>query len=348
MQINLTVHSGRRAVGEKDITRIEQLFDGVPGLAGAKIATAGSCFAQHIGKALRARGLEYMDYEPAPPFLSPEQADHFGYGVYSCRYGNIYTVRQLRQLFDEVFGKRMPEDAIWIKEGRYFDALRPGIEPKGFGSPEEVAALRSSHLSRVRALFADLDIFVFTLGLTEAWVSNRDDTAYPTAPGVIAGDYEPADYRFANFRYNDVYGDLRGFIQGLRAVNPGARIILTVSPVPLAATATGNHVLVATTYSKSVLRSVAGDIAADLPGVYYFPSFEVITGQPTRHMYYNADQRTVGEHGVAEVMRHFFGATPLETIDAAPKVEIAPRQIEEVSLVGFEHCEESLIDARPA
>ncbi|WP_339375331.1 hypothetical protein [Paracoccus yeei] len=35
-------------------------------------------------------------------------------------------------------------------------------------------------------------------------------------------------------------------------------MLLTVSPVPLAATTTDNQVLVPTTYSKSVLRSVAG------------------------------------------------------------------------------------------
>ena len=173
----------RRAVGGQDITRIDQLFDGVPGLAASGIATAGSCFAQHIGKALRARGLHYMDYEPPPHFLTAEQAETFGYGIYSCRYGNIYTVRQLRQLFDEVFGRRTPEDAIWVKDGRCFDALRPGIEPRGFGSPDEAAALRASHLSRVRALFSELDIFVFTLGLTEAWVSNKDDTGLPDRAG---------------------------------------------------------------------------------------------------------------------------------------------------------------------
>ncbi|WP_428660504.1 GSCFA domain-containing protein [Reyranella sp.] len=42
---------------------------------------------------------------------------------------------------------------------------------------------------------------------------------------------------------------------------PGVRFLLTVSPVPLKASASQNHVLAATTYSKSVLRAVAGQLA---------------------------------------------------------------------------------------
>ena len=34
-----------------------------------KIVTAGSCFAQHIGKALAERGYSWLDAEPAPPWV---------------------------------------------------------------------------------------------------------------------------------------------------------------------------------------------------------------------------------------------------------------------------------------
>lgn len=326
-----------KAAAARHITDITGLFDGVPNLAASKIATAGSCFAQHIGKYLKSRDLQYLEYEPAPPFLSAEEAERHGYGLFSCRYGNIYTTRQLRQLFDEAFGKRKPENGVWMKEGRYYDALRPGVEPRGLICVEEFEALRSSHLSRVRRMFTELDLFVFTLGLTEAWVSNRDDTAYPIAPGVIAGEYDPNEYRFQNFRYNDVHADMLYFIEALRAVNANARVLLTVSPVSLVATATDDHVLVATTYSKSVLRSVAGDLASDIEGVHYFPSYEVITGAPSRHMFYNPDMRTVCAAGVSAVMRHFFAGDPPpeKRIDAF----LAPQTVP-----GRENCEEAALD----
>ncbi len=49
------------------------------------VATAGSCFAQHVGRALRGAGLNVLDVEPAPPGLDPDTARRFGFGLYSAR-----------------------------------------------------------------------------------------------------------------------------------------------------------------------------------------------------------------------------------------------------------------------
>ena len=62
----------------------EARLDGIaaPGFALTgvdRIATAGSCFAQHIGKALRARGYQVLDAEPAPPVISEASSRRFGY-----------------------------------------------------------------------------------------------------------------------------------------------------------------------------------------------------------------------------------------------------------------------------
>jgi hypothetical protein len=230
-----------------------------------RIATAGSCFAQHIGNNLAARGAAFMDMEPAPPlFSSSAEARKWGYGVFSCRYGNLYTSRQLIQLFDEVHGTRIPEERVWEKDGRFYDAMRPSVDPVGQDSAETVLALRQRHLAAVHRMFATLDVFVFTMGLTEGWESLQDGTMYAVAPGTVAGAYDPKKHVFHNLRHSEIRADMLAFWERLRAVNPTARMLLTVSPVPLAATATDNHVLVATTYSKSVLRAVAGELSEDV------------------------------------------------------------------------------------
>lgn len=61
------------------------------------IATFGSCFAQHIGKALKARGFSWLITEPPPHSLRGEAALEFNYGVFSCRTANIYTTSLLKQ-----------------------------------------------------------------------------------------------------------------------------------------------------------------------------------------------------------------------------------------------------------
>ena len=303
-------------------------------LADAQIATAGSCFAQHIGRNLRARGLGFMDMEPAPAFLTPDQADRFGYNVFSCRTGNVYTTRQLIQLFDEAYGDHEPQDWLWHREDRVIDAIRPGVFANGLADETTARALREAHLARVRAMFESLDIFVFTLGLTEVWLSRDDGTAYPSAPGVLGGTWDADRYVFHNMTSSEVRADLEAFRDKLQAVNSGARLLLTVSPVPLAATATQDHVLKATTYSKSVLRAVAGEMCDAHDDVFYFPSYELITGQPSRHFYYHADMREVTPEGVAMVMRHFFAGLP-EPESAVPLASDDD--------LGFEHCEEGAL-----
>jgi hypothetical protein len=197
----------RPAVADRHYTQFDDIATGSYFRADDRIATAGSCFAQHIGSRLRQRGLGFMDLEPAPVGFDPDQARRHGFGLFSCRYGNIYTVRQLLQLTHEAFGLRQPVDAIWSKDGRYYDALRPGIDPVGHSSPDDVMLLRKHHLANVRQLLTEMTLFVFTLGLTEAWESIEDGTIYPTAAGTVAGTFDASRYSFRNFRYFQILED---------------------------------------------------------------------------------------------------------------------------------------------
>lgn len=271
-----------------------------------RVATAGSCFAQHIGNHLRRRGAKYIDLEPPPASIPAEDRARFGYGIYSCRYGNVYTTSQLRQLLEEALGQRTPLERVWESGGRYYDALRPSVDPVGHESAEDVLNLRQVHLSRVKKLLSKIDVFVFTLGLTEAWASRVDGTVYPSAPGAIAGTWDPNKYEFVNLRYPAVLSDLKVSWAILRSFSPKLRLILTVSPVPLKATASGEHVLVANSQSKSTLRAVAGDLSAEDKNVSYFPSYELIVSHPTRGMFFDPDMRSVNPGGVEYVMSKFF------------------------------------------
>ena len=93
------------------------------------------------GIALKRAGLSVIDAEPALRGMPPETAKRFGYGTYSARTGNIYTVRQFRQLVEEMLGLFTPALPAWERDGRYWDALRPGVEPEGLTSPEQVAEM---------------------------------------------------------------------------------------------------------------------------------------------------------------------------------------------------------------
>lgn len=301
----------RRSIADTKTGEVDPVTTPKFGLGrGTAVATAGSCFAQHIAKRLAKSGFNYLVSEEAPKGLSANDAHRLNFGVFSARYGNVYTTRQLIQLFDRAYGAFRPLDQAWERaDERFIDPFRPLVEPDGFASLAAVEAARRGHLAAVRQMFESLDVFVFTLGLTEAWRRSEDGAVFPMAPGVAGALLNPdelAGYDFVNFDYNAVEADLGLFVEKLGAVNPAAKILLTVSPVPLIATYESRHVLVSTTASKAVLRSAADACARRFGNVDYFPSFEIITGAFNRGAYFEDDQRTVREEGVDHVMRIFF------------------------------------------
>jgi hypothetical protein len=270
-----------------------------------KVATAGSCFAQHIARTLVKNALNYYVAEKPPTAMSKQQSEELGYDLFSARFGNVYTARQLLQLIKRAYGMFEPEEYVWLsKSGNYIDPFRPNIGEE-FISDNDVITQRKSHLLAVREMFENLDVFVFTLGLTESWLNTHDGAVYPVAPGVVSQHANYANYSFKNYTHEETREDMIEFFGLLRSVNRQAKVLLTVSPVPLIATYEDEHVLSATTYSKSVLRAVAGELTNAFSFVSYFPSYEIITGSFNKGAYYESDLRSVKPEGVAHVMGVF-------------------------------------------
>lgn len=86
--------------------------------------------------------------------------------------------------------------------------------------------------------------------------------------------------------------------------NKEPRIILTVSPVPLLRTFSNRDIIVANTYSKSVLRAVADELSSKYDDVDYFPSYEMVANSP-REIAWRHDQRHVTKEMVWHIMHRF-------------------------------------------
>lgn len=308
------------------------------------VLTAGSCFAQHVGRTLVRNGFNVIDAEPLPDRIASRYvalSQKYGYGLYSARYGNIYTVRQFLQLLREANGDFQPAEPVWERDGRYYDAMRPSVEPGGLASPDLVARARADHLAAVRKALSQAGLIVFTLGLTEAWQHSESGTVYPTAPGTIAGQMDDTVFSFVNFRAAQIREDFLSLRDLVRAINPDMRFLLTVSPVPLTATASGQHVLPAATYSKAVLRAVAGELYEDFEDVDYFPSFEIIATHPSEGAFFDDNMRTVTPRGVRRVMRAFLAAHGASEAENDTPPAAAAETDDDDDLI----CEEALLEA---
>src|SRR5216683_4412751 len=104
-----------------------------------KVATAGSCFAQHLSRMLVEHGFHFLVTEAAPP----DSADQENYGIFSAASGNIYTVRQLLQLFNRAYGVFRPVDKAWTRaDGLLIDPFRPQIRSGGYSTAAELESDR--------------------------------------------------------------------------------------------------------------------------------------------------------------------------------------------------------------
>ena len=74
----------KKAVSEINFFDLDSLWNPID-LNNKKISTAGSCFAQHLSRALKTNGFNFVDYELPDKLFPKDQYYKFGYNLYSCR-----------------------------------------------------------------------------------------------------------------------------------------------------------------------------------------------------------------------------------------------------------------------
>ena len=300
-----------------------------------RVFSAGSCFASNIVPYLDRSGITYIRTERRPAALVAFP-DGLGYESFSARFGNIYTSRQFLQLLLRCTGQWAPEEDRWRTSAGLVDPFRPGLKYLP-ASDEEFDAIAKSHLAATRAAIEAATVVIFTLGLTEAWHGN-DGAVFPVCPGTVAGEFDASRHHFTNLSVPDVATDLGQCRAEISSINPMARFVVTVSPVPLTATATGKHVAVASLESKSILRAAVAEAQQRHRDIEYFPSYEILMGWQTPPGCWDQDMRTVTKIGLDYVM---LALLPDETSSGMERPAAEPDGSALSKLVTQVECEEA-------
>ncbi len=328
------------AIANKSMFDIEGLWDPKFQIKPKhNVVTFGSCFAQHIGKALKSRNFKWLVTETAPNGLKETNKKQYNYDVFSARTGNIYTTSLLLQWTEWALGIKEPPKEIWKNDGRYFDPFRPAIEPNGFATSEELFASRTKAIDSFKQCIEKASFFVFTLGLTESWFNKEGEYEYPMCPGTVAGNFDAKVHIFENQSFNKIQRNLNAAISLMKTKNTKLKFILTVSPVPLTATKSGKHVLTATMASKSVLRAVAEQLSSTKKYIDYFPSYEIINSPVFKGTFFEPNQRGVNPYGVNFVMDSFFKCLNMKYN------YLAPTKPNNRAIISDAVCEEELLGA---
>ncbi|WNC71300.1 GSCFA domain-containing protein [Thalassotalea psychrophila] len=306
------------------------------------IVTFGSCFAQHIGNALKHKGFNWLITERPPECCNPRLSKKYNYNIFSARTANIYTTSLLMQWTEWSLGIKKVPTEIWEKENRFYDPFRPTIEPNGFESKLELINSREVTLKSFKSSIEKASYFVFTLGLTESWF-NKNNFEYPMCPGTVSGFFDSAQHVFVNQDYNQISSSLLDAIALMRQINPDLKFIITVSPVPLTATNTDKHVAVATMGSKSILRAVAEKLTQAFDYIDYFPSYEIINSPIFKGVFFEPNQRSVNPFGVNFVMENFFKCLESKFDNSKNRTQVVKSSYKKIEVSEDVVCEEELL-----
>lgn len=212
------------------------------------ITAFGSCFAAEVSRFLIGRGYRVFGGD-------------LGLNAHIVRSGEgIVNTAAVRQQFEWAWEGRGPESAVWH---------------------DKTGATQSSAgdvMTETRSIFDRTDIFIITLGLSEVWYDRATGDVFWRAVPKQAFDPERHGFRVMGAVEN--LTNLRKITELIRENRPEAEIVLTLSPVPLAATFRPVSCITANSVSKASLRVAIDELMREHesdPRLHYFPSYEIVT-----------------------------------------------------------------------
>jgi hypothetical protein len=278
-----------------------------------RIFTMGSCFAMEIRSALLARNFEIFPkydqiaIDPSRQKLSslPEIED--------IPYYDTFTILQE---FEHAFGKRHFELRDFLQHTHRLTNHFAVGGRTSWQDPHRkrvMAADEESILDISRKIDACIedgirnsDIYIITLGLIETWRNSESGYHYciPPYDDRRGGLDKVKKFEFYLSNYGENYDNLKRICALIGENYPDRKIILTVSPVGLGRTYSGQDVVTATVEAKSILRAVTAEICREFSNVSYWPSYELAT----RDDIFREDGRHVRQDSVAMIVDTFIEA----------------------------------------
>ena len=258
-----------------------------------KIFAIGSCFARGVELALIDQKMDVLS--KAAEFDSfPTLNDELALG-FTNKYNTFSIYDELRWALDPT-AEFPRQSLVDLGNGIFYDPhTNPALQLAGLDETihrREITQMVTRRISQCR-------VVIITLGLVEVW---RDNVANVFINRLIPSMHStyPERYELHLTNFIENLSNLER-IHGLLSQfgHQDVQIVVTVSPVPLEATFSGEDVVIANTYSKSLLRAVAQEWAVAHKNVHYFPSYEIVQNSD-RSLTWEEDMR----HVKGKVVRH--------------------------------------------
>lgn len=240
-----------------------------------QITAFGSCFAANISNWLSERNFRVLN-----------KADDATRAYVVTMGEGMVNSFVIRQQFE------------WAWENRVFDQpLWHGYKAEEFGYDEEIRL-------ETKRIFDETDVFILTFGLSEVWYDDPTGNVFwRTIPKDV---YDPERHKFRLSTVEENRDNIRAIYDLIRRYRPDAKIIVTLSPVPLIATFRDVSCITANSVSKATLRVAVDEVVTavrDEGHMFYWPSYEMVTDVFCSP--YKSDRRHVRPVVLNYIMRLF-------------------------------------------
>lgn len=216
----------------------------------------GSCFSEHIGKKFMAAGFQCA--------INP--------------MGQQYNLFSIASAIRRMILCQTYEESDLGKQGDLYYSFDHHSD---FSGTDAAAMLCEMNLKLTQShqLLQKAQYIFITPGTSHYYIHQDSGKIVSNCHKIPAHQF---DMRMADPHENE--GILRQLISEISAFNPGAKIILTLSPVRYAALGFPMN-----TYSKSSLIIAIHQVVKAFEHIYYFPSYEMILDDLRDYRFYESD-----------------------------------------------------------
>lgn len=191
------------------------------------------------------------------------------------------THMEISEYINTTFANRAFVD--WLSTGKTDVAVSERIQellPPGWSADSTLEKIRNS------------DVFILTLGVAPAFFDKTTGAFVLPRPTALNSRVLGEKYEYRTTTVQENVDNVLYLINFVRKLAPHAKVVITVSPVPLIASFEFESCVVADCLSKSTMRLVAHQVVhqSGLSNVLYWPSFEVFRwGGSNASTFYAAD-----------------------------------------------------------
>lgn len=239
-----------------------------------KLLLMGSCFTEHMGK--RLNDLKFDGHSnPFGSVFNPE----------SIRLALIRLAENRR--FNE--SDLMEDRGTWLSLETHTSLNR--------SSKEELLEMLNSRVEEWHRHLKTADWLILTLGSAYYY-------EYNASKRIVANCHKLPAKHFSKqlAEPSAIIAAYKNVVETLRNLNPGLKIIFTVSPV--------KHLrdgVVENNLSKAVLTVAAHGIVKAAEGCSYFPAYELVNDDLRDYRFYEADMAHPNQQAIDYVWQKFSG-----------------------------------------